>query len=102
MHIHAHLQVTLELQPLFKRSVKFVTRDDSDIAQNVVAWGSLHEFGDVTWLPYQGKAIYRVDNRVDVSSTGNGLNNYPIYGRQPTAALITARVAGKHMFFFFV
>lgn len=55
MHIHVRVQITLQLRPLFKRSVTFVTRDDSDIAQKLVVWGNLHEFGHVTWLPHQGK-----------------------------------------------
>ncbi|KAL6658783.1 hypothetical protein ACP70R_002823 [Stipagrostis hirtigluma subsp. patula] len=90
-------QVTLELQPLFKRSVKFVTRDDTDMAEKLAVWGSLHEFGDVAWLPRQGKAIYREDDRVDVSSPGNGLNDYLGFRSQPTLGLITARAAEEHL-----
>ncbi|KAJ1266949.1 hypothetical protein BS78_07G019000 [Paspalum vaginatum] len=84
-------QVTLELQPLFKRSVTFVTRDDTDMAEQLSVWGSLHEFGDVAWLPRQGKAIYREDDRVDVSTPGNGLNNYIGFRSQATVALLAAR-----------
>ncbi|TVU43637.1 hypothetical protein EJB05_10123, partial [Eragrostis curvula] len=91
-------QVTLELQPLFKRSVKFVTRDDSDMAQKLVPCGRLHEFGDVTWLPQQGKAIYREDDRVDVSTPGNGLNDYLGFRPQPTAELIAVRLSGTVTF----
>ncbi|XP_062196670.1 probable L-gulonolactone oxidase 4 [Phragmites australis] len=90
-------QVTLALQPLFKRSVKFVTRDDSDMAEKLAVWGGLHEFGDVAWLPRQGKAIYREDDRVDVSSPGNGLNNYIGFRSQPTLGLITARIAEERL-----
>ena len=91
------LQVTLELQPQFKRSVTFVTRDDKDMAATLAAWGSLHEFGDVAWLPRQGKAIYREDNRVDVSTPGNGLNNYLGFRAQPTLGLLTARAAEERL-----
>uniref|UniRef100_A0A8I6WMR3 L-gulonolactone oxidase n=1 Tax=Hordeum vulgare subsp. vulgare TaxID=112509 RepID=A0A8I6WMR3_HORVV len=69
-------QVTLALQPLFKRSVTFVERHDSDLEDQVVAWGRRHEFGDLTWQPGLGKVVYRQDDRVDVSSPGNGLNDH--------------------------
>ncbi|KAF0918813.1 hypothetical protein E2562_026186 [Oryza meyeriana var. granulata] len=89
--------VTLELQPQFKRSVRFVTRDDSDFAEKVAVWGGLHEFGDMAWLPRQGKLIYREDDRVDVSMTGNGLNDYLGFRAQPTLGLITARAAEERL-----
>ncbi|GJN36558.1 hypothetical protein PR202_gb25431 [Eleusine coracana subsp. coracana] len=90
-------KVTLELQPQFKRSVKFETRDDTDMASKLSVWGSLHEFGDVAWLPRQGKAIYREDDRVSVSTPGNGLNDYLGFRAQPTLGLITARAAEEHL-----
>ncbi|OEL18290.1 L-gulonolactone oxidase 2 [Dichanthelium oligosanthes] len=90
-------QVTLELQPLFKRAVKFVTRDDTDMADKVAVWGGLHEFGDVLWLPSQGKAIYREDDRVHVSTPGNGLNDFLGLRAQPTLGLLTARAAEERL-----
>lgn len=90
-------QVTFELQPQFKRSVTFVTRDDKDMAEKLSVWGGLHEFGDVSWLPRQGKAIYREDDRVDVSTPGNGLNNYIGFRAQPTLGLLTARKAEERL-----
>ncbi|XP_004973273.1 L-gulonolactone oxidase 2 [Setaria italica] len=85
-------QVTLALQPLFKRSVTFVTRDESDLADQVAAWGGLHEFGDIRWLPHQRKVIYREDNRVDISSPGNGLNDFPAFWSLPAHEIVAARV----------
>ncbi|KAF7062058.1 hypothetical protein CFC21_068701 [Triticum aestivum] len=90
-------QVTLQLQPMFKRSVMFLERDDSDLAAQVAVWGDLHEFGDMTWLPRQGKVIYREDDRVDVSSPGDGLNDYLGFRSFPTLGLIVARVAEEHV-----
>ncbi|KAL6856899.1 hypothetical protein ACP4OV_018281 [Aristida adscensionis] len=90
-------QVTLELQPLFKRSVTFVTRDDKDMAAQLGVWGELHEFGEVSWLPRQGKAIYREDDRVAVSSPGDGRNDYLGFRPQPTLALIGARAAEERL-----
>ncbi|KAF8668416.1 hypothetical protein HU200_052225 [Digitaria exilis] len=90
-------QVTFELQPRFKRSVTFVTRDDKDMVEKLAVWGGLHEFGDVSWLPRQGKAIYREDDRVDVSTPGNGLNNYIGFRAQPAVGLLAARVAEERL-----
>lgn len=90
-------QVTLALQPLFKRSVTFVKRDDSDLANQAVVWGRLHEFGDMTWRPQEGKVLYRQDDRVDISSPGNGLNDLIIFRPRPTRGLIDARAAEERL-----
>jgi FAD-dependent oxidoreductase len=91
MHVFLYKQVTLALQPLFKRSVTFVERDDSDFAAQVAVWGHLHEFGDMAWLPRRGKVIYRQDNRVDVLVPGNGLNDYLGFRASPMYGLTIAR-----------
>ncbi|RLM61716.1 L-gulonolactone oxidase 2-like [Panicum miliaceum] len=90
-------QVTLALQPLFKRSVSFVNRDESDLAEQVATWGDLHEFGDITWLPQEGKVVYRQDDRVDASLPGNGLND--ILGFRPMSApgLVARRVEDERL-----
>uniref|UniRef100_A0A0D3FUM1 L-gulonolactone oxidase n=1 Tax=Oryza barthii TaxID=65489 RepID=A0A0D3FUM1_9ORYZ len=85
-------QVTLALEPQFKRSVKFVKRDDADIAEKVAVWGRLHEFGDMVWLPGQRQVIYREDNRVNISTPGDGLNDYFGFRAQPTLSMVGARV----------
>ncbi|XP_037470677.1 L-gulonolactone oxidase 2-like, partial [Triticum dicoccoides] len=85
-------QVTLALEPMFKRSVTFVTRNDSDMAEQAVVWGGLHEFGDMAWLPQQRNVIYRKDNRVAITSVGNDLNDYLALRSSSTADLISGRV----------
>nr|XP_020180281.1 probable L-gulonolactone oxidase 4 [Aegilops tauschii subsp. strangulata] len=90
-------QVTLALQPMFKRSVTFETRDDMDLPAQAAVWGRLHEFGDMAWLPWQGKVIYRKDNRVPVSTKGHGLNDYLGYRSNPTLALITDRATEERL-----
>ncbi|KAL3812342.1 hypothetical protein ACJIZ3_013610 [Penstemon smallii] len=85
-------QVTLKLQPLFKRSVTYVTKSDSDIGDQAVRFGREHEFGDITWYPSQKQVIYRIDNRVDSSNTsGNGLYDFLGYRSLPSLVLLTIR-----------
>ncbi|PUZ51179.1 hypothetical protein GQ55_6G159100 [Panicum hallii var. hallii] len=90
-------QVTLSLQPLFKRSLSFVKRDESDLAEQVAAWGYLHEFGDITWLPEEGKVIYREDDRVDASSPGNGLNDNLGFRPFSPSSLVAQRIQDERL-----
>ncbi|KAK6919910.1 D-arabinono-1,4-lactone oxidase, C-terminal domain [Dillenia turbinata] len=70
-------QVTLKLEPLFKRSITMATRNDSDLADQAVSFGSQHEFADIKWYPSQHWVVYRKDNRVSTNISGNGLNDFP-------------------------
>ncbi|KAI3933843.1 hypothetical protein MKX01_028169 [Papaver californicum] len=69
-------QVTLKLQPLFKRSITIVGESDSNLATRATTFGEEHEFGDITWFPYQRTVLYRLDDRVSSTASGNGLNDF--------------------------
>ncbi|KAM0906128.1 hypothetical protein ACQ4PT_017064 [Festuca glaucescens] len=90
-------QVTLALDPLFKRSVTYLKRGDSDLADQVVPWGRLHEFADLTWYPQHGTVMYRQDDRVDISTPGNGLSDYLTLRASPNHGTIGVRVAEESM-----
>ncbi|KAI3893087.1 hypothetical protein MKX03_035877 [Papaver bracteatum] len=68
-------QVTLKLEPLFKRSITVVREDDSDLATRATTLGKEHEFADIVWYPYQRKALYRLDDRVSLNVSGDALND---------------------------
>ncbi|KAK4478297.1 hypothetical protein RD792_017586 [Penstemon davidsonii] len=89
-------QVTLKLQPLFKRSVTYMTKSDSDIGDQAVRFGREHEFGEITWYPSQKQVIYRIDNRVDSSNStsGNGLFDFLGYRSLPSLVLLALRTNG--------
>ncbi|KAL9397092.1 hypothetical protein Peur_011345 [Populus x canadensis] len=69
-------KVTLQLQPLFKRSISYVVKKDADLGDEVASFGRQHEFADITWYPSQGKAVYRIDDRISSNTSGNGLYDY--------------------------
>ncbi|XP_052306834.1 probable L-gulonolactone oxidase 6 isoform X2 [Populus trichocarpa] len=69
-------KVTLQLQPLFKRSISYVVKKDTDLGDQVASFGRQHEFADITWYPSQGKAVYRIDDRISSNTSGNGLYDY--------------------------
>ncbi|XP_028779779.1 probable L-gulonolactone oxidase 6 [Neltuma alba] len=85
-------QVTLQLEPLFKRSITYVTKNDSDLGEELIRFGKEHEFGDVTWYPSQKKARYRIDDRVSMNQSGNGLYDF-IPFRSTLSALLAANRA---------
>ncbi|KAG2261485.1 hypothetical protein Bca52824_068564 [Brassica carinata] len=84
-------QVTFKLQPMFKRSLRYVMKNDSDFGDQAVTFGKKHEFADFIWLPSQGKVVYRIDDRVAVNTSGNGLFDFLPFRSQLSVALAIIR-----------
>ncbi|KEH18585.1 putative oxidoreductase [Medicago truncatula] len=85
-------QVTLKLEPIFKRSITYVAKSDSDLGDQVVSFGHEHEFADISWYPSQHKAMYRVDDRVPINTSGNGLYDFIPFRPTPSIALAAIRI----------
>ncbi|CAL9072344.1 unnamed protein product [Musa acuminata var. zebrina] len=86
-------QVTLALQPLFKRSITFSKYDDADLAEMAVTFGNQHEFADMAWYPGHSKVIYRIDDRVPSNASGNGLFDFTGFRSTVTLAIEVNRLA---------
>ncbi|KAL0457568.1 UNVERIFIED_CONTAM: putative L-gulonolactone oxidase 6 [Sesamum latifolium] len=84
-------QVTLKLQPMFKRSITYITKNDSDFGDEAASFGRLHEFADFMWYPSQKLVVYRIDDRVSSNTSGNGLNDFPGFRSTPSIVLATLR-----------
>jgi len=91
-------QVTFELQPMFKRSLNYVMRNDSDFGDQAVSFGERHEFADFLWLPSQGKVVYRMDGRVPLNTSGDGLFEFFPFRSQLSLVLAIDRSLGKSLF----
>eukprot|EP00253_Pinus_taeda_P000413 PITA_00413 len=84
-------QVTLKLQPMFKRSITNIKKDDTYLEESILDFGRAHQFADLTWFPGQRAVIYRIDDRVSVDEAGNGINDFIGFRSVPTAGLAIAR-----------
>lgn len=71
-----------------------MTKDDSDLSDELITFGKKHEFADVSWYPSQQKAIYRVDDRVSLNTPGNGLYDFTGFRSTLSVALADARETG--------
>ncbi|KAF7843869.1 putative L-gulonolactone oxidase 6 [Senna tora] len=84
-------QITLKLEPMFKRSIRYLAKDDRDLGEEVSSFGHQHEFGDITWYPSQHKAVYRIDDRVSINASGNGLYDFIPFRPTPSLELALIR-----------
>lgn len=85
----------MKLEALFKRSVTYVIKSDSNLGEKVVEFGRQHEFADFTWFPNQKRVAYRIDDRVSINKSGNGLNDFPGFRSSSALILATIRATGK-------
>ena len=93
-------QVTLQLQPLFKRSISYVVKSDVDLGDQVASFGRQHEFADISWYPSQGKAVYRVDDRVSSNTSGNGLYDSIPFRSTLSLGLAIIRATGSLLYIY--
>ncbi|CAI0432240.1 unnamed protein product [Linum tenue] len=84
-------KVTFKLQPLFKRSLTYMQKDDKELGDEAIAFGSKHEFADLSWFPSQGKVIYRIDDRVPSNAVGNGIYDFIGFRATLSSALAIIR-----------
>lgn len=84
-------QVTFKLQPIFKRSISYIKKNDTNLGDEAMNFGKQHEFADIFWYPSQRKAVYRVDDRVSSNTSGNGLYDFTPFRSTPSLALALIR-----------
>lgn len=88
------MQVTLSLEPRFKRSISNDFRNDATLEEDFMAHARDHEFADITWYLSQYKAVYRKDNRVPLNSSGDAVNDFIGFQSTLVVASTGVRAAG--------
>lgn len=89
-----HAQVTLQLEPTFKRSITYRAQKDVGFEYTVSTFASATEFGDITWYPGQAKVVYRDDVRLPTSAPGKGKNDFTGFRAQPSILIVGNRAIG--------
>ncbi|XP_065864133.1 probable L-gulonolactone oxidase 4 isoform X2 [Euphorbia lathyris] len=87
-------KVTLKLEPMFKRSIWFEEKEDSDLGDKAASFGEEHEFADIMWYPSQRKAIYRRDDRVSSHTSGDGVYEFMPFRSTSSHLLKIIRATG--------
>ncbi|MFQ6629231.1 hypothetical protein Gotur_008293, partial [Gossypium turneri] len=66
-------------------------KDDTDLGDKVVTFGKLYEFFDIFRYPSQQKVAYRIDDRVPVNVSGNGVYNFTLFHSTRSSILSVIR-----------
>ncbi|WOL17056.1 L-gulonolactone oxidase 3 [Canna indica] len=88
-------QVTLSLEPAFKRSITYSFQDDATFQDQFMDHAQKHEFADITWFPSQHQVAFRIDDRVPLNTSGDGTNDFVGFQSTLIAASIAVRAAEK-------
>lgn len=84
--------MTLQLEPMFKRSITNRVQKDVGFEHNIPTFAAATEFGDIIWYPAQARVVYRDDIRLPISTPGKGKNDFT--GFQPQVSLVVAGIRG--------
>ncbi len=70
-------------------------QNDMGLEDTIIELATAYEFGDVQWYPSQYTVVYRLDERVPSTTSGDGVFRY--YGFQPIlgAEIGAVRATGK-------
>ena len=87
-------QITLQLEPMFKRSITYKVQEDEGLEHKIVDFAKNTHYGDVRWYPSKGEAIYRYDYKVAASTPGEGVNDFVAFRLQNASVLLANRDLG--------
>uniref|UniRef100_A0A1D1YZ68 L-gulonolactone oxidase n=1 Tax=Anthurium amnicola TaxID=1678845 RepID=A0A1D1YZ68_9ARAE len=86
-------QVTLQLEPMFKRWLTNRVQIDVGFESVVGSFATTTEFGDLTWYPGQGRVVFRDDVRLPLSAPGKGKNDFTGFRAQLSVLLGALRAS---------
>ncbi|KAK2999245.1 hypothetical protein RJ639_039822 [Escallonia herrerae] len=88
-------KVKFSLDQRFKRSITYNFTDDDGIENEFMDHAKKHEFADITWYPSRQTAVYRYDDRVPLSTSGDGVYDFLGFQSNLIAVSKTVRATEK-------
>ncbi|RWW47446.1 hypothetical protein BHE74_00046560, partial [Ensete ventricosum] len=92
-------KVTLQLEPMFKRSITNRVVSDVGFEQNISSYAVNTYYGDISWYPSQGRVVYRDDIKVPITTEGKGVNDYLGFRAQPTFVIASLRASAFEQYY---
>lgn len=89
--------MTLKLEPMFKRSITYMKKADSELGDEALIFGDEHEFADLLWYPSQKEVVYRIDDRVPLNTQGDGLYDFTAFRPTLSVTLAVLRSLGRQI-----
>ncbi|CAL9766611.1 unnamed protein product [Musa acuminata subsp. burmannicoides] len=86
-------QVTLQLEPMFKRSITHRVLGDVGFEQTISSYAVTTYYGDISWFPSQGRVVYRDDIKVPITTKGKGENDLLVFRAQSSIDVASARAS---------
>uniref|UniRef100_A0A804I1B8 FAD-binding PCMH-type domain-containing protein n=1 Tax=Musa acuminata subsp. malaccensis TaxID=214687 RepID=A0A804I1B8_MUSAM len=86
-------QVTLQLEPMFKRSITHRVIGDVGFEQTISSYAVTTYYGDISWFPSQGRVVYRDDIKVPITTKGKGENDLLVFRAQSSIDVVSARAS---------
>ncbi|XP_078436584.1 putative L-gulonolactone oxidase 6 [Wolffia australiana] len=84
-------QVTLQLEPMFKRSITYRIGQEEGFESGLTSFAEKTEFGDVAWYAGIKRVVFRDDIRLPLTAPGKGNNDFEGFQAQPSLIITAIR-----------
>eukprot|EP00850_Spirogloea_muscicola_P016778 SM000139S00095 [mRNA] locus=s139:178875:182905:+ [translate_table: standard] len=89
-------KITLQLEPIFKRSVTVINITDISMEDTVLDFASSYAFASLNWWPALNTVFFEEDSRVPIETPGNDSYTFPVYAPLPDLEWEAVRMADNN------
>eukprot|EP00850_Spirogloea_muscicola_P009724 SM000055S18258 [mRNA] locus=s55:381988:386023:- [translate_table: standard] len=89
-------KITLQLEPIFKRSVTVINVTDTSLEDTVLDFASSYTYANLNWWPALSTVFFQEDSRVLIETPGNDSYTFPVYAPLPDLEWEAVRMADNN------